>query len=260
METMRSIIRIIFCLILTVGLAQPVYSAGFVGMTAPMPPYSINKGLRVKGIAVDTLVMLMALSGVPIQPKDVKLMLWSHALQIGAAGPRKIVLNVPRTPNVDGLFKWVGPLAVTKYVIIGRKDGKKFKTLNDLNKFKVGTLRNSLSEKALLASGVQKSALASSVSHVIPLKKLDTKKIDFFAHGNTSTAYLMKSLGMKSNKYEILHTYMEVPLYYAFSKDTSDKLIKKLNDNLAKLKKPGRDGKSRLDKIVAKYLPSGILE
>ena len=186
-------------------------------------------------------------------------MLWSHALQIGAAGPHKIVLNLPRTPDVEGLFKWVGPLAVTKYVVIGRKKGKKFNALSDLNKHKVGTLRDSLSEKALLESGINKKALTSSVSHIIPLKKLDTKMIDFFAHGDASAAYLMKAMGLKTAKYKILHTYSEVPLYFAFSKDTSDKLIKKLNDNLAKMKKPGKNGLSRVDRIVSKYLPKGVL-
>jgi len=251
--------HILLSIVLTTLFVQPAFSGNYVALTAPMPPFSINKGLRVKGIAVDTLVMIMALSGSPIEAKDVKLMLWAHALQIGAAGPQKIVLNLPRTPNIDDKFKWVGPLAVIKYVVIGRKGSKKVSSLADLNKSKVGTLRDSLPEKALIDSGIPKSSLASSVSHVIPLKKLNAKMVDYFAHGNASTAYLMKLMGMKRNKFEVIYTYSEVPLYFAFSKDTSDAFIQTLNNNLIKLKKPGTDGKSRFDKIVAKYLPPGMV-
>lgn len=256
---MLSTKRLTIFLLLMILFAQPVYSGNFVALTAPMPPYSINKGLRVKGVAVDTLVMIMALSGSPIDAKDVKLMLWRHALQIGAAGPQKIVLNLPRTPDIDDKFKWVGPLTVSKYVVIGHKGGKKLNNLKELEKHKVGTLRGSMPEKALLKSGVPKSVLSSSISHIIPLKKLDTKMVDYFAHGNASTTYLMGKLGIPWNKYEVMHTFEEVPLYYAFSKDTSDEFIKKLNDNLKKLKEPGADGKSRFDKIVAKYLPPGMM-
>lgn len=257
---MKLFVHLVLCLSLMTALGLPATAGEYTAMTAPLPPYSINKGLRVKGIAVDTLAVIMTLSGVPMESRDVKLMLWSHAFKITEAGPHKIMLNVPRTPNIESLFKWVGPIHVSKYVVIGRKNGKNINTLADLNNYKVGTIRDSLPEKALLASGVKKSALASSVTHVIPLKKLDNRMIDYFAHADTSTLYLMKAMGMKASKFEILHTYLEVPLYYAFSKDTDDEFIKKLNINLANLKTPGSDGKSRFDKIAAKYLPNNVLK
>lgn len=229
-------------------------------MTAPHPPYSINKGLHVHGIAVDTLAVIMTLSGQPMTTDDVKLMLWNHAMKLTIKGPHRVMLNVPRTTELDPMFKWVGPFHVSKYVVIGRKNGKTLSSIQDLNNYKIGAVRDSLPEKALIASGVDKGAISSSVTHVIPLKKLNARMLDFFVHSDTSATYLMTSLNMKTDTFSVHHTYLEVPIYFAFSKDTDDGFIKKLNDNLEKMKQPGKDGKSRFDKIVAKYLPNGVLD
>ena len=252
-------IRILSSIILSLTILIPAHAAEYTAMTAPLPPYAINKGLHVHGIAVDALAVIMTLSGSPMETDDVKLMLWTHGLKLTAAGPQKVLLNVPRTPKLDPLFKWVGPIDVLNYVVIGREDCKPILSVEDLNESKVATIRDSLPEKALLALGVNKEALASSITHVIPLKKLQNRMIEYFAHGDLSTIYLMERMGMNAKNYHIKHTYLEVPLYYAFSKDTSDDFIEKLNENLVKLKKPGSDGKSRFDKIVAKYLPNRVM-
>lgn len=245
---------------LILGLGAHAFAApNFIAMTSPLPPYSINKGLHVKGISVDILAVIMTLSGVPMQSDDVKLMLWTHALKITTAGPHKIMLNVPQTATLKPMFKWVGPIDTNKFVVIGRKGGKTINSLADLKGHRVATIRDSLPEKALFESGIKKPTVSSAVTHIIPLKKLDRKMIDFFAYGDVSTTYLMKSMGMKLNKFKVIHTYGEVPLYYAFSKDTPDSFINTLNEKLQKLKKPGKDGKSRYDKIVAKYLPHGVI-
>ncbi|QJB58090.1 transporter substrate-binding domain-containing protein [Pseudodesulfovibrio sp. zrk46] len=252
--------RFLFFLIISLLFTLPCQAGKYVALTAPMPPFSINKGLRVKGIAVDILSVLMAQSGAPIDTKDVKLMLWRHALQIGAAGPQKIVLNLERTPDNEHNFKWVGPIATREYVVVARKGSPHLNSLNDLGKNKVGTLRDSLPEKELLAQGIPRTAMSSSFSHIVPLKKLKSKMVSYFAHGTASTAYLMKSAGLKWKDYEVVLTFNEVPIYFGFSKDTPDAFINKMNTNLAKLKRPGAGGRSGYEKIVAKYLPPEVVK
>lgn len=249
----------ILCILMLALSVAPTRANDFAAMTAPSPPYSISNGLHVNGISVDTLAVIMSLSGAPMQTDDVKLMLWEHGLRMTAAGPRKVMLNVPRTEQLDPMFKWVGPIGVERYVIIGRKNGKRIKTLADLNGHTVASIRNSPSERAILASGVKKSTIKSSLTHVIPLKQLSMRMVDFFVHTNSAAAYLMGAMHMKTDDYSVILTFLEVPIYYAFSKDTKDGFIAKLNENLRKLKKPGKNGVSRFDKIVGKYLPQGAL-
>lgn len=227
-------------------------------MTAPMPPFAINKGLYVQGIAVDTLQLLMAQSNSPLGRDDVKLMMWNHGIRQTIAGPNKVLLNVPKTPALSPFFKWVGPVYVNRYVIIGRNDCKVVSSMDELNQYKVSTVRDSLPEKALIDCGIKESTITSSVTHVIPLKNLDSRKVDYFAYADTSARYIMQSMGKDLDDYTFGHTYQEVPLYFAFSRDTSDDFIQTLNENLARMKQPGSDGMSRFDKIVAKYMPLGL--
>ena len=247
------------CLVL-VAIAFPARATEFTAMTTPLPPYSINKGLHVHGISVDVLAMLMTLSGSPMTTDDVKLMLWSHAFQLTERGPKRIMLNLPRTPKLEPLFKWVGPIHTANYVVIGRQTAKPVNSLSDLHKRKTATIRDTLPEKTLLEAGVPKSSLKPSLTHVIPLKKLKAKMVDYFVHSDASATYMLDKMSMKHSDYKILHTFLQVPLYYGFSKDTSDAFIERLNQNLVKIKAPGKDGMSRFDHIVKKYLPKGMVQ
>lgn len=257
---MRHIATAIIALVVAVVLSTPARAADYIAMTSPLPPYSINKGLHVHGISVDVLAMMMTLAGSPMTTDDVKLMLWSHAFQLTEKGPKRVMLNMPRTPQIEPRFKWVGPIHINKFVVVGRKGAPEVSDLKDLHSKKTATIRDSLPEKTLLEAGVPKKSLKSSLTHVIPLKKLKSKMVDYFVHSDVSATYMLDKMSMKHSDYTVRHTFLEVPLYFAFSKDTSDKFIKKLNDTLAQLKKPGKDGRSRYDRIVAKYLPKGTIK
>ncbi len=147
---MKFLTRFILSQIFLILLCFPANAQKFNIFASPLPPYSINKGLHLNGIAVDTLAIIMPLSGVNMTTRDVKLMLWKYALKITKKGPRTIMLNVPRTAEFDPLFKWVGPVLVEKYVVIGHKKGDKAFSLSDLDGSKVGTIRGSAPEKALI--------------------------------------------------------------------------------------------------------------
>ncbi len=254
------ILHAIFGSLFVLVFSGPALSAEFVFMTGSLPPYSINKGLHLKGISVDTLVIIMSLAGSPMEADDVKLMLWRHAFKKTKAGPKHVMLNVPKTNQHAGLFKWVGPIHTSKYVLIGRKEYRPPVTIPaGLDTLKTATIRGSAPEKALLKTGVAKMAIISSSTHIMSLRQLKNKQVDFFAYGNYCAACLMEKMGMNPHEFKVFYTFEEVPLYYAFSLDTDDQLIMKLNENLRKMKIPGQDGKSRFDKIVAKYLPDGAI-
>ncbi len=84
--------------------------------------------------------------------------------------------------------------------------------------------------------------------------------MDMFAHSELATAYFMKGLGLKPDNYRIVNTYFEEEIYYAFSKDTDNAEIFRLNQALKTIKSPSTNGISRFDEIVAEYLPNGKLE
>lgn len=171
------------------------------------------------------------------------------------------MLNSVKTKANSHDFKWVGPVTTSRYVIIGRAEADHDITVpDDLLSRETATIFNSPAELALMTAGVPSDALKRSSSHVLPLRELEDGKVDYFATRAAAAAYQMKAMSMKPGDYRVINTYKEVPLYFAFSTDTDDALIERLNASLNALRKPGANGKSRYDMTVKKYLPDGTIE
>jgi len=227
----------------------------FVAMAAPYPPYSMSNGLRVEGISVTTLMTIMQRCGTPISNREIKLAPWAYAYECTASTPQRIILNALRTPKTEQLYKWVGPIDTSKVVLIGRKQDKLLINIkSDLEKYRIATVRWSRPEKALLAGGMNANKLYRSPAHVQALRKLDNGEVDLFAFTQKGVPYLMDGLGMAQNDYTICFTFDEQPLYFAFSKDTDDALINKLNRELKNLKATGTGGLSQYDKLLTQWM------
>ncbi|AMK11459.1 substrate-binding periplasmic protein [Pseudodesulfovibrio indicus] len=238
-------------LILTAFLvfgALPAWGENFIALAPPYPPYCVSSGLTVKGMAVSTLTTIMNMCGIPLDEDRIKLMSWTYAFENTVRGPERIMLNAQRTPDSEQLFKWVGPVVTSKIVLIGRKRDKLFiPTREQLNGYRIATVRWSRPEKSLLAGGVDKDKLERHPSHVQALRSLDKGEVDLFAFTQLGAPCLMEGLGMSKDDYEICFTFDEEPLYFAFSKDTDDNLIARLNRALKDMKASGPSGKSQFD-------------
>jgi ABC-type amino acid transport substrate-binding protein len=229
-------------------------------MAAPLPPYCINKGLHVSGIGVDTMTEIMAAAKVPFDPKQIKLMPFAVGLKKVLNLQGQALLNVPQD-NIDGAaLKLVGPVDVERYALIGRKGrGLNISTWKDAARYRIATIRGSDAEQALIAWGADPMALMRSSAHILPLYQLASKEADLIALPDMAMAYYLETMGTRGQAYEIVHVYKRVPLFFAFSQDTDNGLVKCLNGALKTLQRPGPEGKSRFDMIVEKYLPDGRL-
>ncbi|WP_229593981.1 substrate-binding periplasmic protein [Pseudodesulfovibrio sediminis] len=224
-------------------------------MTAPYPPYTVSNGLKVKGLSVTALVTLMEMCGTPIDQKKIKLTPWAYAYECAAREPGQILLNAQRDSTTERLYKWVGPVLNTQVVLIGRKKDKLFiPTKAHLKNYRIASVRWSRPEKTLLAGGMHPEDLKRSASHVQALRQLDRGEVDLFAYTAKGAPYLMAGLGMQEKDYIIYYTFEDEPLYFAFSKDTDDKLIHRLNMTLKELKATGRDGTSQFEKILGSQI------
>ncbi len=258
---MRVTRRIICCFILLYLPHATAFANDFAVLAGPMPPYTVCKGLRVEGVAVSVLSEIMKMTDTPFDPKRIKLLPWAQAIQIAETKSRKILLNVPRTPDIEKKFKWVGPMDTQRFVLVGKK-GTAFAIASstDSKNYKTATIRNSDPEKKLLSKGIDAEGLHQNTTHVQALRGLDARSVDLLAHSDMATAFLMTGLGIDTKEYTVVYTYFEESLYYAFSKDTDDALITKLNLTLSKLKIRSAGQASRFDEIVAEYLPNGRLK
>lgn len=239
-----------FILSLLIFPATKAIAGNFLAMAAPYPPYSVSCGLKVEGMSVKTLTTIMDMCNTPITEKEIKLTPWAYAYETTARTPRRIMLNAHRTPKTERLYKWVGPITTSRHVLIGRKQDNFFiPTKNQLRHFKIATIRWSRPEKALLASGIPEDQITRSPTHVQALRRLDKGEVHLFAYTERGIPHLLKGLGMDQSNYAVYYTFDEEPLYFAFSRDTDDVLIDRLNRALKDLKATGEGGFSAFDRM-----------
>jgi polar amino acid transport system substrate-binding protein len=249
---MKRLFIFTFFLVLSLNGAQSATAGNFLAMGAPYPPYCESNGLSVKGMAVSTLTTIMTMCGMPMSEREIKLMPWAYAYECAARQPQRILINARRSPGTEHLYKWVGPVATAKIVLIGRKRDNLFiPTREQLKDYSIATVRWSRPEKTLLRGGMQESRLRRSPSHVEALRRLGNGEVDLFASTELGVRSQLEGMGMTAEDYTVYFTFDEEPLYFAFSRDTDDNLIHRLNRALQQIKATGPNGLSRFDEMFA---------
>ena len=171
---MRFLRFFLFCLVLSPILVPVSASADeMMVMAGPNPPYVMTKGLGVTGASVDAFEAIMKMNGIPFNRKAVKLVQWKRAYATTLAVPSCVMLNVPRTPDLEEKFQWVGPLDFPRLVLVGKADRDfDVKSVADASKYSIGALRDNQPSKELLALGVNPASLKLSSTFVQPLRAL----------------------------------------------------------------------------------------
>ncbi|WFS61254.1 transporter substrate-binding domain-containing protein [Pseudodesulfovibrio thermohalotolerans] len=249
---MKSIPAIVLFIGLLAAATIPAHAGGFIAMAAPYPPYSESNGLSVKGMTVSTLTTIMDKCGTPIADREIKLMPWAYACESAARQPGRILLNANRTQETEHLYKWVGPVATAKIVLIGRKqDRLRIPSRAHLSGYRIATVRWSRPEKNLLAGGLKAEQLMRSPSHVQALRQLGNGDADLFATTELDAPRLLEGLGMRQEDYTVYFVFNEESLYFAFSRDTDDDLIDKLNLALEEIRASEARGTNRFEMTCA---------
>ena len=250
LQTKISLFVLLFSLSTYSALAQGSWNI----MTEELPPYNFIQDNLVHGISADILLQLLEKNDISIDRGSIQLFPWPRAYQMVQDIPGSILFSTARTSQREKLFKWVGPIADLTMGLVALKTNRiKLHSIEDANKFRIGTIRDGAPEQLVLAAGVEDSNLERIASPEANIKKLEAGRIDLFAFSVPSTRYLMIKLGMDPDEYESVYTLKQVDLYYAFHKDTDDQLIHTLNRTLQEMKQPDATGKSSVDRIINSY-------
>ena len=107
-------------------------------MTEEYPPYNYHKDGELKGLAVELLVA--SIQTIPEYPKfEMKIFPWPRAYQTLLQSPDTMLFSMTRTPEHEPLFKWAGPIASTRIVLLAKKDNHiKIDSANDLSQYVIG--------------------------------------------------------------------------------------------------------------------------
>jgi polar amino acid transport system substrate-binding protein len=212
-------------------------------MSEENAPYNFtNQNGQFVGLATEIVHKIN-----PNGKQDIKVMKWAKAYNIIQKKSNKVLFAMTRNAQREKMFKWVGPIAYNKIVFFAKKGSNiKINSLDDARHVNsIGTYKNDIGELILKKYGF--ANLDSVNNDLQNLKKLKSGRINLWISSELRAIHDAKNIGIDN----ILEKVFDVKineLYIAFSKDTSDVVIKSWQKALDELKASGE-----YDKILRKY-------
>lgn len=220
--------------------------------TEHYPPFNLKENGKLKGISVDILDAMLKHMKSKQSINDVKLTNWSRAYSVAQKKKNAMVFSTTRTESREKLFKWVGPIIKTTVGVIAPKSKNiKIEKVSDFSNYRIGAVLKDVGELLLLDLGVDKK----HIQHVkgnnainLSFNKMEKNRIDMFSYDINVAFSNAKIEGFNIDKYEVVYKLKEGELYFAFNKNTDDKIINKWQESLDAIKKNGV-----YDKVLEKY-------
>lgn len=208
--------------------------------TEHYPPYNMKVAGELTGLSVDVLSATLKQMNSNQTKSDIKLTNWSRAYSVVQKVPNSMVFSTTRTKERENLFKWVGPVSQTHIGIIALKDKNiVINKISDLNNYKIGAVLKDVGEQLLLSNGVNKTNIqyVNGVDAInLSFTKMEKGRIDMFVYDTSVALQNAKSEGFDTSKYEIIYSFETADLYFAFNKQTDDKIITKWQNALDAIK------------------------
>jgi ABC-type amino acid transport substrate-binding protein len=141
-----------------------------------------------------------------------------------------ILFGMTHTKVRQDKFKWVGPLATKRDILVAIKgSGVKIKDLEDAKKVKrIGTLRDDTRGRLLKRHGF--TNLEPVSDEQLNAKKLALGRIDLWAYKIPGLRTVCDLAGVDYTEFEEVYHLREIDLMIAFSKKTSDSIVQKWRD------------------------------
>lgn len=225
-------------LLLIVFFSFSLCAEVFKVYTEQSPPYNFLENGQVKGYSTRLVEKLFAQSGHQISENTIQLLPWARGYHNVLNQENAMLYSMVRTPEREALFQWVGPIGKMTLGIIAKKSTQmKVTTLESLRQYKIATIPDTASEKALIDMGLRVENFERFSNRTSQLKKLQENRVDAIAFSVEAAFSLLKEMGCDMSEYEVVYVLKESDLYFAFSKNTSQNIISSLNETLKTLTK-----------------------
>lgn len=201
--------------------------------TEDSPPYNMLVDENIAGIATDKVRELMKRAGLGYR---LDLLPWRRAYELAVAQKLTCVFSTTRTPEREELFKWVGPLASTDWVLYGKAERKlHLTTLEEARPYVIGTYNGDSRDAFLRAKNFK---VDTAPDENLNPAKLMADRIDLWASGRYEGGTLIMRQGLAKKIVPVL-TFNRVNLYLACNRQTPDEVINQLEASLHTMLKDG---------------------
>ena len=222
---MKKLFLIAASMVLLAG--QSVLSAELTILTENLPPLNyVENGILV-GPSVEIVKEIQRRLR---SQEQIQVYPWARAYKKALEDENVILFGMTHTKVRQDKFKWVGPLATKRDILVAKKgSGIKIKDLEDAKKVKrIGTLRDDTRGRLLKRHGF--TNLEPVSDEQLNAKKLALGRIDLWAYKIPGLRTVCDLAGVDYTEFEEVYHLREIDLMLAFSKKTSDSIVQKWRD------------------------------
>lgn len=160
---------------------------------------------------------------------------WDRLYRLTLDKPNYGLFSTTFTPERQPLFKWVGPIAKTGWVLLAAPGNNlSVASLKEAGQYTIGAYKNDAVSQHLESQGLTPVNALRDQENV---KKLLSGKIDLWATTDPVGRYLAKQEGV-SGLSTVLR-FNDAELYLALNKDTPDEVVQRLQKALDELRSEG---------------------
>lgn len=210
-------------------------------MAADLKNYATEEG--VQGINADIVRELFKRAKL-----DYSLTLrfpWDRIYKQVLEQPNQGLFSTTYTPEREPLFKWVGPLASTGWVLLAPPGSKlRLSSLEQARQYRVGAYKNDAVSQHLESKNFE---LTNSLRDQENIGKLLQGQIDLWATTDPVGPYLAKQEGV-SGLVTVLR-FNDAQLFLALNRQTPAEVVQRLQATLNEMKQDGS-----VDAILRRYL------
>ena len=222
---MKKLFLITASIVLLTG--QSLLSAELTILTENMPPLNYLDNGTLVGPSVEIVKEIQKRVG---SQEQIQVYPWARAYKMALEEENVILFGMTYTDVRKDKFKWVGPLATKRDILVAKKgSGIKIKDLEDAKKVEsIGTLLDDTRERLLERNGF--SNLEPVSDEQLNAKKLALGRIDLWAYKIPGLRTICDLAGVDYTEFEEVYHLRKIDLMIAFSKKTSDSIVQKWRD------------------------------
>jgi len=165
--------------------------------TEEFPPFNYSEKGKIIGVSTEIVEAVMKKAGVEYAIQSLP---WARTYKMSQAKPNSFIYSISRRAKREGLFQWVGiitPATQSIFALSNRADVK-ISSLDDLNKYEVGTTVEDSREAYLASKGFdveQFQRVAGDSAYTLNYKKLKKKRIDVMPMPDAVMSHISKQQG-----------------------------------------------------------------
>ena len=213
-----------------------------VVLTEEFPPYNFTEDGNVVGLSTEVVEAIFTEAGISY---EFQVHPWTESYEMALGTKDCMLFSTSRLESREELFKWVGTIAPANYSVYALAENEvEITSVEDLKMYKIGITPGNARESYFLSQGfVIGEQLIVSESNAANMEKLMNKEIDFWPMPDAVANYTVQEAGLMPEEV-IKRVFMLQELtkdgyFLAINLDTSDKIVKKLQSALDKIKENG---------------------